>query len=686
MVILEQGNEPIPGYFLAEKLGEGSFGVVWSADGPGETRVALKFLDLHQAGGAKELESISAIKNIRHPNLLPITGFWLLDRSGKPIRDGRANRFRLTSSEPATLVIAMVVGEKSLDDVLQDYRSRGRSGIPLPELLDYVEDAARGLDFLNAPRHDLGDGRRVSIAHRDIKPDNILLVGDAAVLCDFGVARPCYAESIRSTGMIGSPAFISPESISGNAAGGASDQYSLALTYYYLRTGDHAIRATDQAAALHCHVSGELDFSKVGPAEQRVLQRATRLETNERFESCRRMTRALHRAVALSSQAVSLDPSIRQLNADVTETAIDPRFDSTTAAAGATAAVPRPASIVGRTGSWRKRAPGRPRPIRRAIVSVAMVTLAAIAVQFVSPGPRAQIGKRDHIAEQRPEGLRRSNEPRLTSDGPGQRSAPSPIGAVNAVNALGLRQTVEVPRRSASEHHSLAPDAEPAAMVVEPDTADTTDVNKDSTSSNAGAESAIESVADEAIAGESVAPETTDQAPASSPASTETINGEDLTIAVFAKLGGALSHDQTELDLSGTKVTVEDLSRLRFLPSLVSLSVENTPIDDEGLAEIVRRQPKLQSLYLAKTKVTDAGLKHLRELRELVRVDLASCKVRDEGLVHLHALENLQAVGLSSTAVSPAGMETLSEVLAHRAVIQGPEFSLLGGKRFDVMH
>ena len=144
MVILERGGEPIPGYFLAEKLGEGSFGVVWSADGPGQTRVALKFLDLHRAGGLKEFEAVSAIKNIRHPNLLPVTGYWLLDSSGTPIRDGQTVPCRLTSCEPATLVIAMVAGEKSLDDVLRDHQSCGRRGIPLPELMEYVEDAARG--------------------------------------------------------------------------------------------------------------------------------------------------------------------------------------------------------------------------------------------------------------------------------------------------------------------------------------------------------------------------------------------------------------------------------------------------------------------------------------------------------------------------------------------------------------
>ncbi|MDV6032531.1 MAG: protein kinase [Phycisphaera sp. RhM] len=681
MVILQQGCEPIPGYVLAEKLGEGSFGVVWAADGPGETRVALKFLDLHQAGGAKEFESISAIKNVRHPNLLPITGYWLLDRTGKPIRDGRTNRFRMTPCEPATLVIAMVVGEKSLDDVLQDYRSRGQSGIPLAELLDYVEDAARGLDFLNAPRHDLGDGRRVSIAHRDIKPDNILLVGDAAVLCDFGVARPCYADSIRSTGMIGSPAFISPESISGHGSV-ASDQYSLALTYYYLRTGDHSVQAINQATAIHCHVSGELDFSKVGVDEQKVLERATSLDATARFDSCRQMVRALHQAVAQSSAARSIDPAFPIANPDAIATAIDPRFQSTTAAEGneLAALAPLPGSQVARTGSWRKPKTGNRRRFRRLVASTVMIALAALCIQFVSRGPQVQGQPHAHAklpiaiehppVDASPRDSMPIDESETTEMLLADDSTDDDSAAVSTVPVV-------------NEHSEVTPQQPPTPAIVDPVVEQNTDrdpaVLQDATHTTAVSDDVNTDTAPEAMV-ESV-PETVAPATQTDPA-----DESDRTIVAYQKLGGTFTDDRSELDLSGTKVTNADLSRLRSLPSLISLSLENTVIDDEGLTTIVELQPNLEKLFLSHTKVTDSGLKCLGRLGDLVCLDLAGCKINDAGLVHLHSLEGLKAIGLKSTRVSRTGMKRLSEALSHRAVIQGPQFSLLGGKRFDVMH
>ena len=70
---------------------------------------------------------------------------------------------------------------------MAECQAQGLDGIPVDELLRYMEEAAKGIDFLNSPRHDLGEGP-VAIQHCDIKPANIMLTGDSVMICDFGVA------------------------------------------------------------------------------------------------------------------------------------------------------------------------------------------------------------------------------------------------------------------------------------------------------------------------------------------------------------------------------------------------------------------------------------------------------------------------------------------------------------------
>ena len=659
MVILEQGNEPIPGYFLSEKLGEGAFGVVWAADGPGETRVALKFLDLQQAGGVKEFQAISAIKNIRHPNLLPITGYWLLDDSGNLISEKQRNRFGLQTANPTMLVIAMVVGEQSLEDVLLLHQNSGASGIPLGELLDYTEDAARGLDFLNAPRHDLGDGRRVSIQHRDVKPDNLLLLGDAAVLCDFGVARACHATSIRTTGLIGSPAFIAPESISGDSSGGASDQYSLALTYYYLRTGRHAVQATNQAAAIQCHVAGELDFSAVHGAEQLVLQRATQITAAARFGSCRDLVRALRSATVT-------DPCVGNVDRqpDVTATRIDPRFQSTTAAEENkhVALEAAPMRNSQRTGSWRRREHRQGKLLRYAAVAFAIIAFSIVTIQVLEhrnsnageiPSNRVKVLKTAAVDDL-------SERPRLPQD--------------EVTPVLETEPDLQPTIVAGSE----AKDSEAKDSEVEGKASDEPVAEKETIVPSV---TEPEPVADDTPA---VAAKVIEQTAAVEQRRVESLSPEQHAIAALQRLGGTIDRDAHSLDLSGTKLQTQDLLQLEFLPNLLSLSLEHTAIDDEAIEIIARFQPGLRSIFLAGTQVTDLGMKHLVGLQQLVRVDLASCRISDVGIRSLHALENLQAIGLDATQVSSDGMYDLSAASSHAAVIQGPEFSLLGGKRFEV--
>ena len=133
-----------------------------------------------------------------------------------------------------------------------------------------------------------------------------------------------------------------------------------------------------------------------------------------------------------------------------------------------------------------------------------------------------------------------------------------------------------------------------------------------------------------------------------------------------------------------TAIVDHELSGLGDLGELTMLSLENTASSNDGLAEVATHQPTLQTLFLSGTKLTDDGLKQLARMQNLSRLDLASCDIHDSGMEHLQSLPSLRAVGLRSTRVSDTGLYDLIEALRHNAVIQGPNFSLLGGKQFDI--
>ena len=324
------GDEPVPGYRLESFLGKGSNAKVWRVSGPGRTSAALKVISLSGKLGLKEFRGIQRVKEIRHAHLLPITAFWILDQQGAVLDDhviqtldAKAHGRRLHITEtmnvepqwPKTLIVAMLLGERNLLEQLQQHQKAGSQGIPVKTLLDYMEDAAKGIDFLNSPRHDLGSGP-VAIQHCDIKPQNLVLVGDSVMVCDFGLARVLGAtDSYRTiTGPAGTPAYVAPECIRGAVPSCATDQYSLAITYCELRTGRLPFAGEALTDIYEAHTTGKLELGRLPPGESQVIRRATLLKPEERYPSTLQMVRALRDAVeeqGPSGSAVEAFPATR---------------------------------------------------------------------------------------------------------------------------------------------------------------------------------------------------------------------------------------------------------------------------------------------------------------------------------------------------------------------------------------
>jgi serine/threonine protein kinase len=296
-----QPSQPLPpGYSIECLLGKGQFGEVYKVRGPGGYMSALKVVgrECGVAERLKEFRSLRLIRGIKpHPNLIGYQGVWLRTADGRFLD----NADQLDDADPALegmdLLILMELAQKSLSDRLRECRG----GLPIDELLDYMRGAARGLDYLHKELHDLG-GAPARVIHRDVKPANLLIYGEGDVkVADYGVAR-AVVRGVEATQSIScTPEYAAPE-VHDNQPVPASDQYSLAITYYQLRTG--VLPAAGLAALAQARQPGQaFDFRLVPEPEQAVLHRATHIVPAQRYPSCAAFVRELESAVRGSPAA-----------------------------------------------------------------------------------------------------------------------------------------------------------------------------------------------------------------------------------------------------------------------------------------------------------------------------------------------------------------------------------------------
>jgi serine/threonine-protein kinase len=177
-----------------------------------------------------------------------------------------------------------------------------------------VQETVRILcDVLGALAHAHEHG----VVHRDIKPDNILLTGDHAVVADFGVAKALSASTDPSSGLtsaglaIGTPAYMSPEQGAGDStADHRSDLYAVGATAYEVLTGYQVFTARSPQAMFAAHATQRPEpITSRRPAVpariSAVIMRALEKTPADRPQSAREMLDDLEAAAAPTGETIS---------------------------------------------------------------------------------------------------------------------------------------------------------------------------------------------------------------------------------------------------------------------------------------------------------------------------------------------------------------------------------------------
>jgi serine/threonine protein kinase len=270
--VLGPSAEPIPGYRLIERLGRGGFGEVWKAVAPGGLHKAIKFVygDLSAAGegepAEQERKSLERIKSIRHPYILSLERIEEVD---------------------GQLLIVMELADRNLWDRFRECRGLNLPGIPRDELLNYMTETAEALDLMNI---------QYQLQHLDIKPQNLFLVYNHIKVADFGLVKELRGEVSKMTGGV-TPVYAAPETFNGFVSQ-QCDQYSLAIVYQELLTGQRPFNGTSAYQLLSQHVSKMPDLSSLPERDRAAIGRALSKKPDERFECCSDLVHALKISVS----------------------------------------------------------------------------------------------------------------------------------------------------------------------------------------------------------------------------------------------------------------------------------------------------------------------------------------------------------------------------------------------------
>jgi eukaryotic-like serine/threonine-protein kinase len=252
-------------YEIVGELGRGAMGVVYKARDPQIDRmVAVKTVSMWGQEPEEEQEfrlrfmnEAQAAGRLHHPGIVAV-----FDVGEHP------------ETKDPYIVLEYVDGE-SLNRILHREKK-----LALSRALKLAEEIADALDYAHAQ----------GVIHRDIKPANILVTQEGhAKIADFGIAKLNLAHFTLPGKVLGTPAYMAPEQLSGEGCDGRSDVFSLGVILYAMVTGHSPFQGNSATTVCFKVANREpiaasaLDMS-LPPQLDAVISRAMAKDPNERYQ------------------------------------------------------------------------------------------------------------------------------------------------------------------------------------------------------------------------------------------------------------------------------------------------------------------------------------------------------------------------------------------------------------------
>jgi len=264
-------GEVLSKYEILEEIGQGGMATVYRAlDTSLNREVAVKVLHAHLASRAESRERFQreahAVARLRHDNILEI-----FDYSGK-------------ESAENFIVMEFIHGP-----TLKEFLDRGE--LKVPEI-----GAMITAEICRALVHAHSSG----IIHRDIKPENIMVRDDGIMkLTDFGIASMVDTHKLTVTGqLLGSPAFMAPEMVTGDRLDFRTDVFSVGILLYRLTVGELPFKGKNphevlkRIAEVDC-IRPIIANPKVGDELSAIIDRALERNPDYRYATVEDLLEAL---------------------------------------------------------------------------------------------------------------------------------------------------------------------------------------------------------------------------------------------------------------------------------------------------------------------------------------------------------------------------------------------------------